>query len=45
VTGRIVALKTESFSSELREAIPLSISNVLPSSTIAVTFPPSPEKT
>ena len=45
VTGRIVILNTASFSSTVREASPLSISKVLPSSTIAVTFPPSPEKT
>src|ERR1035438_10604568 len=45
VTGRIVDLKTASLSSVIREASPLSINKVLPSSTIAVTSPPSPEKT
>jgi hypothetical protein len=44
VTGRIVVLKIASFSSLILEASPLSINSVLPSSTIAVTFPPSPEK-
>src|SRR6266853_1426208 len=43
VTGRSAALKIASLSSVARESTPLSISNVLPSSTIAVTFPPSPE--
>ncbi len=44
-TGRIVVLKIASLSSLILEASPLSINSVLPSSTIAVTFPPSPEKT
>src|SRR5438046_1086099 len=43
VTGRIVALKIASLSSVTRVSIPLSISKVLPLSTIAVTSPPSPE--
>src|SRR5712692_1319572 len=45
VTGRIVVLKIASLSSVIREASPLSITKVLPSSTTAVTLPPSPEKT
>ncbi len=40
-----MVLKIASFSSVILESSPLSISKVLLSSTIAVTFPPSPEKT